>query len=272
MRLREEAVYVKLTTSEDLLDRGELLTLARAAEEVAGGVFELWEDLSTRTPRRPAEDGLARLEAIRGEGLHRAERSRFIGTGALQLLECNAGAHPYTGQQVTQVELRWTAKAIREEGAVERLVSFVRRCVEVARPIQLHAHDVDDHAMQGVESPRMLALGYGIAPEDLGAPDRPGKEITRGVYRLSADWVTYIGPSLRSALAEGAEARGEALRVPEHEALCDGWLFRLAPTPFHCCSPSFRDAQRALRVALGMDAYAAATGRNLGYWARRTRR
>lgn len=274
MRLCENAVYVKITTAEDVLDDGTVQTLLEQAGLVAGGTPTRFRDLVRRSPERTAEEGIAALEEGRGAGLHQSARFRFEGDpdGPLRSLEVHAMAHPYTGEHVTQIEFRWSRSVLENPEQRERLAAFVREAIRRTRPLHAHAHDVDDNAMQLVDSPGLLRMGYGREPDELGASDRPGREISRGTWRLVPNWMTYIGPPLIEALDEAGDGPIEPGELPPHDSIAGGWLFTLKADPATPCEPRFRDAQRALRTTLRFDELARRTGRNLGYWARRSRK
>lgn len=266
MRLRENEVYVKVTTARDVFDEGLLLGRIHESVRLFGGSLATWQELGARGQRpKSAEEGLAALEAMRGGGLQRTERFRFDGEAdgrGVRRIEVHAMAHPYTGEHLCNMEWRWASADVNAGDGADRLAGFFLDAVKELRPLHAHAHDADDNAMQLVDNDNMLRLGWGVDASELGAGDRPGREISRGPWRLVANWLTWIGAEMREELGSEGD-------LPPHEEVAGGLFFRLAVRPADACTEEFRALQRSIRSALGFDDYAERTARNLGFWARR---
>lgn len=266
MRLRQHATYVRLTTMADLLDAGAHIGLVEDLEQLAGERFTAFRDLSRpRLPEQPlGERRDELLGAHTGAGFHQSTRWILTapGAAALRSFELNAMLHPYTGVYVVHIDARVAADWA--DANADALAELCRAWVATTTPLTLHAHDVDDHAIQNCESTQMLRLGYGVDAEALG--DRPGRERNRGHFRFAIDWVSYFGPETVALLERDADDR--VWSTPP-EPLADGWWFRLYDRPGDANESTNRERQRTVRAEIGFDALVQKDRRVWGYWQRK---
>jgi len=258
MRLRDDSIALRAVTLRDVLDAGLHLDALRRLEVVAASRFHTFEDLSRpRAKSLPlaSVDDEPLAEHV-GAGFHQSARFRLTGQAPLRA-EVQAGLHPYSGVYATQLVAH-----LPRATPPEALVAVAEALVTTLEPLSLHVHDADDDAMANVESPRLLALGWGEEAVAL-AGDRPGREWSRGHFRFAPSWLTYVHD-------DGAALLGvdlDALDVAPSSRCGTGRLFRLGAT----AEPSgLRDAQRALRAALAIDALAARDGRSFSYWKKKS--
>ena len=263
MRLREHAIYLKLVSRRDGLNEGLFVETLDDLSSLGGG-FDNYSDLSaTRLPeRRIVPDTAPPYADLVGVGFHPTARFAVTGPGPVRRVEFNGGLHPYSGVYVVQVDARIDASTAAENPrAVLRLA---RRAVELWDPLTLHVHDVDDDAIQNIDNPRLLQLGYGVdGPVDLEA--RPGREASRGQFRFAVNWVTYLGAEALTLL-DAVER--EDWPVPT-ERVGHGRWFQLASHPNEIGAERFRADQTALRAALDFDRLIDADRRSFSYWKRK---
>lgn len=248
----------------DLLDAGVHVELVDDLERLTGERFSSFQDLSR--PRLPVQQLVGRraelLEAHVGAGFHQSTRWILTDAGAaLRSLEVHGMLHPYTGVYVVHVDARLAASWVEDNAA--QLAALCKRWVERTTPLSLHAHDVDDHAIQNCESASMLRLGYGVDADTLG--DRPGKERNRGHFRFAVDWLTYFGAAAIELVDQGREQPRVWSTAPE--PLADGWWFQLYDRPSE--AETGREHQRSVRAEIGFDALVDRDRRVWGYWQRK---
>lgn len=266
MRLRENAVQIRLATPRDLHDAGQCAAIVAEVEELAGARFSTWRDLvSVRAPEMDFDTvRIEEIDALRGGGLYRRLRFRLAGEPGTSL-EWNAGTHPYSGVWLTQIDARIAYRQLGTEGA-ERIDALVRRWVAEHAPLWAYAHDADDNAIQNATSDAIVRLGFGVEPDSLGT-DRPGREVNRGEFRYVVNWRTFLSAALLERIAEHADPAV----LESAEKLGDGVLLRLAGHPLDAGRDDVRAEQRRLLAALGFDAVAERDRWTHGYW-QRTRR
>lgn len=266
MRLRENAVYIRLATTHDLHDDGSCATIVRDVEGALGHRFATWRDLAA--VRAPAIDfdivRAEEIDALSGGGLFRRLRFRLESQSG-DSLEWNAGTHPYSGVYVTQIDARLRYDSL-EDDASARLDTLARRWIAITRPLWAHVHDVDDNAIQNASSETMLRLGFGVDPATLG-DDRPGREVSRGEFRYAVNWRTFVS----AALIERIEAFADASLLGAHESVGDGVLFSLPGHPRDAGRDDVRAEQRRLLAGLGFEAVAERDRWTQGYWQRARR-
>lgn len=267
MRLCENALYIKLTTRADLLDEGGHLALIEDVESLAGERFATFRDLSaTRSPIAPLEGRRDEFLGIHvGAGFHQTARFRVdaAGDGVLRTFELNAGLHPYSGVYIVQVDVRVDAAfaAARPEAVAALFTSWVHKTT----PLTAQAHDVDDDAIQNIDSPRLAQLGYGrSAPAE--AELRPGREAVRGQFRFAPTWLSFVGSDALELLSPWLERDA----LPPSTEHAGGLMFRLADAPPTDEDSEFRARQTALRAALGVDSLIERDRRSFAYWKRKS--
>ena len=264
MRLREHAVYIKLTTYADALDSGRHVWLVQRLEAVGGCEFTRFRDLAaTRMPAVPLAGRRSELlDAHIGAGFHQACRFRLeTDADSVRSVELNAGLHPYSGVYSTHIDIR-LGDAWANTNA-DALRALTIELVAELDPLTLQVHDVDDDAIQNVDNPRLLELGYGIDAAELG--DRPGREASRGQFRFAVNWLTYLGPDALGLLELPADPAGFP-DVAGPQACGPGVLFVLGDRPSDSAAGEFRDRQRTLRAALGFDRLISNDRRMYSYW------
>lgn len=266
MRLRENAVHLKLSTYADVLDSGGHLAFVSELEAATGGTLTRFRDLSgPRLPEYAMEErGRAMLSAHEGAGFHQTARFRLSADdGPLRSLELTAGLHPYSGVYTTQFDVRIDASWADRNA--ETLVEMLTWCVARFEPLTAQVHDVDDDAMQNIDNPRLLELGYGVTGST-ALEDRPGREAVRGQFRLCIAWLTYFGAEALDLLERPDTSHLDGT-VTMH--IGRGRLWRLSDIPSDAFTPEFRSRQRALRETLGIDALIERDRRAHGYWKRK---
>ncbi len=274
MRLREHTLFVKFSTQKDIVADAALLSLLDDVCELTGVCPAWFEDLLEVRGRRRAWDDEVRAR-VGGEwmsgGLMQRVRVRWSteqGDTLPMTLEISAGSHPYAGGMVASIDWR-----VSEAWASEHVEAVVELCRDWQRrwtPLYLHAHLTDDHSIQNCVDPGMLRLGFGV---DATAVDerRPGREVSRGVYRYAACWLTGVGPGLwakcEAAWDDELDVRGAPPVEPQE--LDNGQrLFRLAMRPDEMQATWGRDRQVRLREYLGYDRLAAEEKWTMGFWQR----
>ncbi len=267
MRLRENAIHLKFTTYADVLNQGDHEALIDRIEAACGGRYDTFRDLAgTRLPLTPLNERRPELlGAHTGAGLHQTARFQLQSEHeALGALEITAGLHPYSGVYATQVNARLSTTWA--ERNTEELIELAMWCIAIFEPLTLHVHDVDDDAIQNIDNPRLLELGYGIvascAPED-----RPGREAVRGQFRLSIAWLTYFGPDALALLSKAEVPDALDVNV---QRLGRGTLYRLARRPSEAGTPEFRARQKALRQLLEIDALIERDRHAHAYWKKKS--
>ena len=264
MRLREHAIYIKLVSRIDGINEGVFVDTVRQMEALSGAPFEEFRDLGgTRLPPKPmSPSGERPYDRYVGMGFHPTVRFSLHGPGLVRSVSFNAGLHPYSGVYVVQLDARVDAQSALS--SPEPIREAARQLVDSWNPLTLHVHDVDDDAIQNIDNPRLLELGYGIRTSvELEA--RPGREASRGQFRFAVNWVTYFGDETLNLLGL---AERESWPVTS-ERLPVGRLFLLAESPTEIGSDAFRDRQRALRTALNFDALIEEDRRSFSYWKRK---
>lgn len=262
MRLREDTTYLKFTTYHDLLDPGDHEVLISRVEALAGARYTSFRDLGgTRLPVRALEGRREELlGAHTGGGIHQTTRFQLTTTSEdLGAFELTAGLHPYSGVYATHVDIRFGNAWVADH--VDDLTALATWCIERFRPFQLHVHDVDDDAMQNIDNPRLLELGYGVK-SSCTLEDRPGREAVRGQFRFCSAWLTYVGDEALAILPD----RAESIADPAPDVLAGGLLYRLGDTPSDASTQAFRRRQQDLRDHLGVDALIERDRRAHAYW------
>lgn len=291
--LREDTVYLRLSTHHDLVDDATFLEILELLTEWNRRPFGQYTDLALRgRPREVTPELLlGELHSRVGGGLHQILRFRMTAEDApVASYEFMAGAHPYTGVFHTSLDIRVRGEWVRRNPEMgPRLLR--RRFVEMARlshPFQGHVHDTDDNAIQNVGDAGLLRRGFGVevdGPIDLAS--NPGRELSRGALRYCVNWLTLFGPEMLERVTEEAvstlpagqveqlDIDFSARRTPgQHVAERMGqtfpdkptrwWLLQLGPTPTPF-SPA-RGAQRAAREHLRLAELAESERWPLGYW------
>ncbi len=266
MRLRESTVYLRLSTFRDALADG---TLAACVADVERALStQLATEQAPRTARVPVErDAAGQIAALQAGAFHEARRVVLEAPPAARLsrVAVVAGAHPYSGEYAVQVDLRVAAEPAWSDAETDTFVALFDAVVAALGPEWAQAHDTDDSAMQNTADAALLRLGFGVEPEP--DDDRAGREVARGAYRFSPDWLGYLGAH---ALAWSREHGGVA---PAHVTeMSDGIRWRLAGSPHLATGVGIRSAQRALRDALAFDRLGEAERWAWGYNQARGRR
>ena len=255
---------MKLVSRLDGINEGLFVDTIDDLATLSGAPFSSFQDHSgTRLPPRPIEtDQPPPYAAFVGVGFHPTVRFSLSGPGTVRSVEFNGGLHPYSGVYVVQVDARIDAAAVGREP--EGLLDLARRTVELWTPLTLHVHDVDDDAIQNIDNPRLLKLGYGIdASVDLAS--RPGREASRGQFRFAVNWVTYFGAETLRLLELDADSNWPV----RSERIGDGCWFQLSDHPEAIGTASFREKQAALRTTLDFDRLIDADRRSFSYWKRK---
>ena len=268
MRLRQEALYLRAVTMTDVLDAGIHLRLVSSLEALTGTTWTAFQDLAR--PRMPVQslEGARStlLDAHVGAGFHQSARWVLSADpeSPLRSFELHAGLHPYSGVYVTQLDARLDAGWA--DANADAVTSMARDWVTWLEPLSLHAHDVDDHAIQNCASAAMLKLGYGIEVDEVDLAANPGRERHRGQYRFCTDWLTYYGAET-VALIERECERTAWTEPPE--PLANGWWFRLYERPSQATTAEGRAIQQRVRDEIGYDALVQKDRRIWGYWQRK---
>jgi hypothetical protein len=297
--LRDDSIYLKLSTEHDLLHDATFLEMLEILQALNQGIFEQFQDLMIRGRPRAVTPALLLEELHRrvGAGLHQAARVRLSNgpEAIVRACELHAGAHPYAGRFVTQLDVRLSRGwFVRNPAHAPRIAR--RRLIELAalsHPFQGHAHDTDDNAMQNVDSAALLRRGFGVEPpEPFDPADNPGRERSRGAYRYVVNWLTLIGPGLLEHLGEERVQSAPADRVERLEMDPDArvlpaeevarrlgepapagprrwWLLQVGASPLDADLPAVRATQRAVRDHLDLPALAASERWVHGYWQRK---
>lgn len=262
MRLKENAIYLKLVSRQDAINEGLYLKAIAELEEFAGASFETFQDLKgTRLPARTIGADL-HYDVFEGIGFHPTVRFVLSGPSVVRSVEFNAGLHPYSGVYVVNVDVRFDSDAVATRGP--ELLRLADKWATTWRPLTLHVHDVDDDSIQNIDNPRLLELGYGITASTELA-DRPGREASRGQFRFTVNWVSYFGDEALRLL--GVIDREDW--PVSSRSLGDGRWFQLAETAGEIGSPEFRGNQSALRTSLDFDALIDKDRKSFSYWKRK---
>jgi hypothetical protein len=299
--LREDTVYLKFSTTHDLLHDATAVMLLERLHDWNRQPFEFFQDIGVRGRPKPVTAALIleKLHGPVGEGVHQPMRFKLWREkgSPVRSFELIAGAHPYTGTFQTQIDLRIERSWVARNGitAPRVLESQFRAIAALIHPFQGHAHDTDDNSIQNIDNPRLIKRGFGIdveGPIDLA--DNPGRELSRGEHRYAVNWLTLFGPGLLSKfppeLVESAPAETigalaidptSRLRPAEKAAQNMGtepialrqdpqqWIMiRLGPSPLP--AESLRESQRAVRDHLGLRKMAHDERYMLGYWQKKT--
>ncbi len=262
MRLKENALYLKLVTRGDAINSGLYLEAIKELETLAGAPFETFQDL--KGTRLPSKEIGAQLhyDVFEGIGLHPTVRFSLGGPALVRSVEFNAGLHPYSGVYVVNVDVRFDNESLSTRSA--EVVDLAARWAERWAPLTLHVHDVDDDAIQNIDNPRLLELGYGIkASTDLC--DRPGREASRGQFRFTVNWISFFGGETLELLH--AVDRTD-WPVPSRQ-LGKGRWFQLTDSSTDIGSTEFRELQGSLRTALDYDSLIDKDRRSFSYWKRK---
>lgn len=301
--LKEDTVYLRLTTYHDLVHDATHLMVLELLDEWNRAPFTHYQDLTMRGRPRPLDAQLLveKLHAPTGRGIHQELRFKLWREtgGPVRSLEFNAGGHPYTGAYHTHLDIRvekdWFVR--NPEVAPRVFTRHFKRLAQMTHPFQAHAHDTDDNSIQNIGNPALLRRGFGLdveGPIDLA--ENPGRELSRGEFRYVVNWLTLFGPTLLSQLGpeivesvpvgtlEALDIDAQARRRPaqivaermgaDPDTLEDGpprWLLlTLGDSPLGAEEAARRDAQRAARDHLGFRALAEKTRYMLGYWQRKS--
>ncbi|MFT6399477.1 MAG: hypothetical protein ACJAYU_004244 [Bradymonadia bacterium] len=262
MRLKENAIYLKLVSRHDAINDGLYRRAIAELETFAGASFETYQDLKgTRLPSRAIGSEL-HYDVFEGIGFHPTVRFALSGSSVIRSLEINGGLHPYSGVYVVNLDVRFDAALVAER--VTDLIDLAERLATLWDPLTLHIHDVDDDSIQNIDNPRLLELGYGIkASTELA--DRPGREASRGQFRFTVNWVSYFGAETLELLK--AADRDEW--PVENRVIGSGRWFQLAASPSEIGTAEFRASQTALRAALDYDALIDKDRKSFSYWKRK---
>lgn len=269
MRLRENTIFVKLSTRKDLLDDGTFRIMLDGIEALAGSRFHTVQDLVRPRARVHAVGGPDRLWLSEYESVGFHQRARFRLEGdhdRLHWLEFNAAQHPYSGVFVSMVDLRISSELLADSAQVDGFVRLVRAFIKKTKPISLNAHDTDDHGIQNCDNPGMLKLGYGIEVDSVSLARNPGREWSRGEFRYCANWLTYLGAEMLDKLAPFVDSEAEE---PAHEAISGGKLYRLYDSPLSSDADESRNAQEELIQFAGFQRAADKEKWTHGYWQRK---
>lgn len=266
MRLREPSFFIKLSTHTDVADDGTILALLDSLEDLAGLRWDTSLDLLERDARVRRWAEVAHELSIEwlGQGTNRRLRRRWNAAesvgGFQEWLEVNAASHPYSGVFVTQIELRLARERFADPAFPSRFVAWADTWCAKLAPVDAHAHETDDHAIQNCALPALLHAGFGVDPESLGE-DRPGREVSRGEYRYCATWWSFTGAPVLERLGHPdlAGLPGEVLRM-DH-----GVRVLLTSDPL-TLDESLRSAQRQLADVLGFTEAARKDRWTLGFW------
>ena len=266
MRLRESSFFIKLSSHMDVLDDGTIFALLQSIETLAGLRWDNSLDLLERDARVRPWDEVADTLSLEwlGQGTNRRFRRRWTASasagGFAEWLEVNAASHPYSGVFVTQVELRLARERFVDPTFASRFVVWADTWCARLAPVDAHAHETDDHAIQNCSLPALLEAGFGVNVESLGE-DRPGREVSRGEYRYCATWWSFTGARVLERLGypDLANLPGEVLRLDE------GVRVVLSPEPLRL-DESLRSAQRELAQVLGFAEAARKDRWTLGFW------
>lgn len=267
--MREHSIFFKLLTRTDLLASGKLIELLDEFETFAGQRFDTFQDTSARgtRPELLDEDRRQVVELMR-VGMHLTCRFELKASNGSSRCSVNAGLHPYTGVYVVQLEARIDSGRFQDSVTCDAALEMIKRWIEVANPISVHAHDADDNSIQNSDSVGMLKLGYGVEVESVNLSSNPGRELSRGHFRMAANWLTWLGPEFLAILPGTATS---SLDVPIAEDCwwCDGRLFRLYGSPLDASLLQNREIQARVKNSLGFVDAAAEQQRSLGYWQRK---
>jgi len=296
--LKEDSIYLKLSTTHDLVYDATHVLLLDQLDDWNTGAFETFQDLAISSRPRPLTLDLLmeKLHSPVGVNIHQPLRFKmWRGRGTpVRSLEFHAGAHPYTGIFHTQVDIRierdWVA---RNPEAAPRILE--RRFKDLARlihPFQGHVHDTDDNSIQNIGNPRLIKRGFDVDVQGpIALEDNPGRELSRGEFRYCVNWLTLFGPEMLKNLGQERVETAPAARVEELDidpvarkrpaevvaermsGTCATEL-RDAPQRWHLLSlggsplqtSKFRPIQRAVREHLGLKKLAKDQRYMLGYW------
>ncbi len=298
--LREETIYLKYSTKHGLLHDATFLEVLDLIHTWQGGLMATWQDLLIRGKPRALTPLLLMEELDRrvGQGLHQQIRVKLMGApgGVVRSVELHAGAHPYAGAFVTQLDIRldrqWFVRNPERAPEVTR-----RRFVQIAdllHPFQAHAHDTDDNAIQNTDNLGLLKRGFDLdieGPIDLA--NNPGRELSRAQFRYVVNWLTLLGPDLLDRLGHDKALSAPATQVetldidpttrqslsqalrerlgaePETQETPTWVLLRVGDSPLDAAIAEVRQTQAAVRAHLEMAKLAEKERWGLGYWQRK---
>lgn len=266
MRLREPSVFMKLSTHADVLDNGAIFQLLESISALTGLLWETSIDLLERDARVRSWSDVAEMLSFEwvGQGTNRRFRRRWTAPAAEgkfgEWLEVHASSHPYSGVFVTQIELRLARERFGDHQFTSRFVAWADGWCSRLAPIDAHAHETDDHAIQNCALPALLSAGFGINADSLGE-DRPGREVSRGECRYCATWWSFAGAQVLERLGQPdlTQLPGDVLHAG------GGVRVLLGADPLNL-DESFRSGQRHLADALGFAEAARKDRWTLGFW------
>lgn len=267
MRMREHALFLRASTRADLLDDGSAMAWIQRVQDLTGARFDHVTDLvAVRGERVALVDPDEQLGALLPRAVHVRTRIRLEASESttLRSFEIHAGAHPYSGAHVTQLDLRIAESALDDAAFIEQFVAFFAQLAAGIDATWAYAHPADDTAIQNATSPALLRLGYGVELDEAALRDMPGREVSRGEFRYAPDWLGWLGAPVLERLESfrsGWPARGRQQGT--------AFTWRLARHPADVDSEEGRSAQRQLRSDLGFDAVAAADRWTQGFWQKR---
>ena len=206
MSLRDSSVYIRLSSYQDWVHGAEIVELLSQLDEWNQGPFELFCD-ELRRGRPKAVTGPLLLDAVHslvGGGLHQIVRFRLSKSKGrpVRSVTFAAGAHPYSGVFVSQLDVRVERDWVERNGeaAARKLERTLRTWVPLLRPFQAHVHDTDDNSVQNIGSTGLLERGYGVKVDSVDLASNPGRERVLGEKRFCVNWLTLLGPALIDAL------------------------------------------------------------------------
>lgn len=273
MSLRENTVFFRCSTYEDLLDDARLLDIIEAIQTRLQLPFTTFQDLGAaprQRPRRPQPLN-DHLERVIAQGVHLAARFALTAESAPKLrLEIAAGLHPYTGNYRTALDLRVDQAHFAQPAYTRRFVALIDHIATRIQPFVGHAHSSDDNSIQNIANAGLLERGFGITTtEPIDVRTRPGREVNRGELRYAINWINLFGPTFVEQL--GAE-RFQELPGGTLQSLPGGTLrLRLYDTPLEADMPEHREFQRALWEHLDFERHVRETSYNFGYWDSKSR-
>jgi hypothetical protein len=273
MNLREDALYLRLSTFQDLLNSAAALRACDLIQDALGVRFTHTQDLGVTRRDRPLSPvpTLAALTALTGQGVNAAAHIKLLSSAdpdASPWLDLLCGPHPYTGRYRVALDLRLHKALASRPQAAAQLTHLMASLCDLCAPAAAHAHDADDNTTQNIRDPNLLRRAFGVEPPD-DPDDRPGMEVNLGELRYVVNWLTALGPEQVEAL--GGPDHLRATPCPLAQPLPNGgWLFQLYDDPLSCASPSSRAIQRAVALHWDLPQLARAQGPTLAYWNRKS--
>ena len=262
--LRENTVFLRLLTYEEILDDGRYLSLIHSAEDFLDDVFTSFENISLRM--RPIEVSSLKESQVGqfvGRGFHQA--ARFMLFAKQSSLELNAMGHPYSGNHVTLVEWKIPNETLKDKRFVSKFVALFQDWISKTKAIWAYAHDADDNTIQNVSSKMILSRGFGVQVDQLDLAKNPGREYNLAEFRYAANWLTYVGPTMLDRL----EATISTTKTLSFQTIMQGRLYQLYEMPHKYDEISARSKQIQLIEELGVKKLTEKEQWRFGYWQRK---